>query len=188
MIELPVTNVFFGQMQEDVAGIAAGAAQLDGPFQLFGKPFRQSQRRDGVVFIGEAVTGEADLLVFERITQLRTIKHDLAIEPEAGTQRNCAQPVGVGEIIGVISNAGLIGDIVLIGFFTRPRAAGAGKAENKRDISPQPHSHLRSLIKQYLIFGWLIKSPRRFTFVTEIQCANTGIEVADSIRRYVKFY
>lgn len=117
MIQLPVTNVFFRQVQENIAGIAAGAAQLKGPFQLLGKSFRQPQRRDGVMFIGETITGQANLFLLERITQLCPFQRDLAVKPEAGAQRNRAQPVGVGEIIAVISNAGFIGDIVLIGLF-----------------------------------------------------------------------
>jgi len=88
------------------------------------------------MLIGKTITGKANLFLLERVTQFRPFKRDLAREPEASAQRNGAQPIGVGEIISVIGDAGFVDDGVLIGLFSRPPAAGAGKPENKRDISP----------------------------------------------------
>ncbi|MNL16091.1 hypothetical protein D3C87_1371140 [compost metagenome] len=180
VVQSPVTDVFFRQMQEDIAGIAACATQLHGPFQPLRQTPGQPQAGNGVVFIGKTVTGEANLLMLERITQFRAIKHELSVEPEAGAQRNRLQPVGIAEIIGVVADAGFIGDIVFIGVFPRLRTAGAGKPKNKRDVSSQPHLHLRSLIKQYLIFGWLIKFQGRYI----VEAGSHGVFHGNSRRIY----
>lgn len=55
--------------------------------------------------------------MLERITQFRAVKHELSVKPEAGAQRNRLQPVGIAEVIGVVADAGFIGDIVFIGVF-----------------------------------------------------------------------